>query len=675
MVGLGRHHTGSSKHNFLKVIILICVLIVASRIGMSLFDTNKNNVDAKGIVTHAQDVNLTHVHAHDNDSQLQAKTTICSGITSALNISSWPPVIYHKILEGKGFNDTNHDQLPLDDRQALDTIDQFNRLRPYILSKQLLDVGFTLGTDGYRISKFANRLLESINDAEKPLTIAITGHSFTIGSNCGESRSQDKKCAWPYRLSDRVLGSPFPAVRWKMLQTNAQNSINVAHLIPMLLDEFTNTTTTLDAIILDNAITDRLLGTIWYEALVRTLLQNFPQTLIVSLVDAISGTVGTRKENGVTDFTTKLHAVQDHYGLTVVDMTTMVRHLFNKTDQILLENVNVVQQLLKEYQNITHGNVQVDQLDLLWPQSSHMVSSNGTSLDDFGAQDEFNKGAPVYWANYLPIVQKTKPAYYPANHPPWPTHQYVADSVMHALLRVTRAGLGCDNDEPTLGNIESSPQLINETVADKAQVDACFICLSPLTKIDAKTTQHISNLTSSAATTSNEEGVVVTCGDWKWITDERNRSGWQSDQAGSIIRFRLKIGNKPTISLNYMKSWQRFGNLRLIFLPVMRGASSSTPPLLRCGDVISGNQKDEDNGIMPSIILDGKAAEFSLWEAIVFPNQHARYDLNTARYWAYMNRTVLGLGSKDVEYVDVYVMNPNNDTDRRRIKIQSVQSC
>jgi len=141
-------------------------------------------------------------------------------------------------------------------------------------------------------------------------------------------------------------------------------------------------------------------------------------------------------------------------------------------------------------------------------------------------------------------------------------------------------GLGCginDGEMDSSSSLFFLPSYPETTVAPKEEIDACFICQSPLDRIDAKSTRystvHITNhAVNNTATKSKkeEDAVVVTCGDWKWTTDERNRSGWQSDEFGSIIQFRLKGSDTQTISMTYMRSHDIFGNLRVTFRTVTK---------------------------------------------------------------------------------------------------------
>ena len=102
------------------------------------------------------------------------------------------------------------------------------------------------------------------------------------------------------------------------------------------------------------------------------------------------------------------------------------------------------------------------------------------------------------------------------------------------------------------------------------------------------------------------------------ITDKRKRSGWQSDQRGSLIVFRLQIGNNtqlPTMSLTYMKSHQTFGNLMVTFRPVSKKDAKLMSSLLGCddverfrdlgweGDFDIGRKFANDSTIIPSLLI------------------------------------------------------------------------
>jgi hypothetical protein len=295
------------------------------------------------------------------------------------------------------------------------------------------------------------------------------------------------------------------------------------------------------------------------------------------------------------------------------------------------------------------------------------------------------------------MTRKTKLANYPDNHPSWVTHQYVADTIMYGLLNLVKIGLGCDSPgyKETLDNESASS--LTTSVATKEEINACFICETPLTWIDAKSPQYyyfnfsdIDNSVNTADFESNGGEVVLICGDWKWITDNRNRSGWQSDKYGSIVRFRLRVSTDklPTISMTYMRSHDTFGDLRVTFQAVSRQESSAPIPAFGCKDIDkfevmddeTDDEAEEKTTLVPSLSLDGSLPKFSLWETTVFPPELDDSDVNGQPAWNLLNQTVLSrilaAGSSDdavVEYVDLYVINTNKE--RSRIKIQVVTSC
>jgi len=579
-----------------------------------------------------------------------------------LDISQWPDIVFFE--DHPDFaKSVNHDPNREENVVARATVAEFNRIRNSVLTTTLLDEGINEGSL-YAAQSFAQRFLERGNDS-RPLSIAVTGNSFTIGSNCGENTIQGEGgCAWPNRLAQRwkeLVTRSFgntsnSEIEWRMLQANAQASNNVMHRLPSLIEEYHSNNKTLDVLLLNNGITDRRdredRGAIWFEAVVRVVLEHFPQILIISLVDGIPEFVGKEDASmNIHGFLGSYVIAQDHYNVTRID--------FAKMSRLLRDSDKEIYSALRQ---------QYPESSLLWPQVNKLMYANGTTL-----KEEYcwvrSGGLPIYWANYTPRVEKTKSAYYPTNHPPWTTHQYVADSVLYTLLRVLKTGIGC-NGSRTQREIAAKPPLPETTVADKAEVERCFVCLKPRDQLDARIMKVVVNGTNSSDELSvRESPVVVTCGDWEWITDERKRSGWQSDQAGSLIRFRLKVSEVPTLSLTYMTSHASFGHFRVSFQPISK-ANISSQPLMGCSDVA----KFENETHLPSIWMEGRRPQFSLWDTFTFSG---KLDSNDDKVNKVMKKTVLDkMGeSNDIEYVDMYVLNSNYYGHEKRVKIQTVTSC
>jgi hypothetical protein len=186
---------------------------------------------------------------------------VCKDINSLLDISQWPEIVFFKDRLPGNSNDEEGDALGIDE-------------------------GISEG-GMYAAQSFAKRVLESGFKEARPLSIAVTGNSFTIGSNCGENmRQPSDECAWPSRLArrwtevvTRSLGNATDTntkIEWRMLQENAQGSNNVAHRLPSLIDEYHSENKTLDVIILNNGLSDNMEKP-WLEAIVRVLLEQFPQ--------------------------------------------------------------------------------------------------------------------------------------------------------------------------------------------------------------------------------------------------------------------------------------------------------------------------------------------------------------------------------------------------------------
>ena len=719
------------RYQLLKILVIISCAYRSLKLSPHQYLSNliasagSSSSDGSGsIIANTININTT-----------QTRIDVCAQIYSALNnVSSWPDVIYHKDLPGyvsDGYLKPGENEV---EKQARLTIQQFNQLRQYVLTSKLFDSGYTKG-DLKPAQRFAKRLLEATTTATfatksrhrdyKPLVIVVFGNSFTVGANCGESWDDvDDECAWPNRLKQRMedffLGnlsgeqaksSPdlkeqqmkeYPMIEWKMLQANGQNSGTIAQLLPSILHDFQSQNITPDAILLDNTIGDKHLDAPWFEAIIRVFMQKFPNTVIVSIVDATRYMVEAYSTGqNYNGYPLHLNKVQGHYKLEVIDIANMVMNL-----SLLSPSPP---QLLRHPIMIQHLDTSPKLPDLLWPQSTQMISGSGKVLGDGEANQLFvSDSEPVYFHNFLPRVQKFKMANYPNNHPPWPTHQYVADAVMHGLLKVWQRGLECESigrgdarnyQQDSSNNTSLVPADIHprvnftKSVASKEAIEACFICLSPLTRLDAKSMHQITNFTPDNDNLddamfnirSKDDGSIITpnhdhhpvmviCGDWKWVTDERNRSGWQSDQFGSAIRFRLKVSDKPTVSLTYMKSYDTFGDLRVTFRPVMNDGTTS---ILKCGGVANSTLPSFQHSTLPSLILAGHTGQFSLWETVVFPYKpHKIGDL--PKYFELLNRTVLSLKTSNgssFQYVDLYIENPNADEERSRIKIQTVTSC
>ena len=78
-------------------------------------------------------------------------------------------------------------------------------------------------------------------------------------------------------------------IEWRMFQEKAQGLTNISQKMPAIIDKYCSWNATPDVILLDNSIGDGSYGIErpWFEAIVRAFIESFPDTVLVSLVDAV----------------------------------------------------------------------------------------------------------------------------------------------------------------------------------------------------------------------------------------------------------------------------------------------------------------------------------------------------------------------------------------------------
>ena len=622
---------------------------------------------------------------------------VCARVEESLDMRSWAPVVYHKDRRDgttagkKTFDGGWVTSAEEDDADARATIGEFNRLRASddpVLTEALLREGVRTG-GAYRAARFLERLAESTttNNNPRPLRIAVFGNSFTIGSNCGESTVDDSvECAWPHRLRRRweelfpstaAGGTATATADWFMWQENSQGSLVIAQKLPAFLEHFRSRNTTVDVILMDTSMSGD--ENPWFEAVIRAFLALYPDVLIVSVVDGLRkfvSPVNSQHEKYVR----WLRDVQQAYGLVAVDIARMVGMLRGNSSSSSSSNES--------------GGP-----DRLWPQSDTWVTAGGDEIDDTAMKKNRTASDAYYWRDFVPRVRKKKAANYPNAHPPWPTHQHAADAVAQALLRT--AALGCDllplpegDDTASYAEtIRSPPPLPERTVSPPEAIEASPICLEPLTRIDAKAPPPPPPppLPAPSSTGDGESGAAVVvvdpvCGDWKWVTDERNRAGWQSDEGGSLIRFRLRIGAaNPLVVVTYTASYETFGEFRLTF------RTTDREPLTRCHALSSSQQKNASSSSPPpppSLRLQSRIPRYTLPRVVTFSNRNTVQ--TGAKEWELFNATILSQitakkakeeeeniyddDDDDGHEVDLYVENLGTAS-RPRVKIQMITAC
>ena len=579
---------------------------------------------------------------------------LCARIEQSLDTKTWAPIRYHKDTDSEpqeSFSKTYISSIEEDDADARATIDKFNKIATSnnpVLTQSLFDHGITLGND-HRALSFLEKLTIS-QATNTPVNIAVFGNSFTIGSNCAESTVDDPNfCAWPYRARKRlnellsnISGTTSQdkensiLINWHMWQENAQASVIIANKLPTFIDFFSSRNSTVDAILIDTSMTEprKSRSKPWFEAVIRAMHEIFPNVVVLSIIDGKRNLVTPGEHsllqwlnNALVDYVQWLRDVQEKYQVTVVDIAKMVAQ----------DNKN---------QNVTHP------VDRLWPQSEDMTDSQGIQRNEtymLSLYDEVHTmGNEFYWTNFVPRVRKKVAANYPNAHPPWPTHQYVADTVTQALLRTAHRACVLKKEKKQI----PPSALPVDTVSAKESVQACSICLDPLTSIDAKKPPK-------------SDVVTTICGDWKWITDDRNRAGWQSDEVGSLLRIRFEMGTiDPLVLLTYTGSYATFGNFRVTFR-----RPNENPPLTNC-TALSTNKS------LPSLEFSSSLLEHTLPKIAIFPSKD---HLVTREEFKLLNSTILSSqsaeqGNKTGQTVDMYIEN-TGDHYQHRVKIHMVTAC
>eukprot|EP00747_Dinoflagellata_sp_TGD_P212533 gnl/TRDRNA2_/TRDRNA2_85617_c0_seq1.p1 gnl/TRDRNA2_/TRDRNA2_85617_c0~~gnl/TRDRNA2_/TRDRNA2_85617_c0_seq1.p1 ORF type:complete len:373 (-),score=35.90 gnl/TRDRNA2_/TRDRNA2_85617_c0_seq1:378-1340(-) len=184
--------------------------------------------------------------------------------------------------------------------------------------------------------------------------------------------------------------------------------------------------------------------------------------------------------------------------------------------------------------------------DMLWPFSAP-ANQPGTPFTQIGAS----------WPNFVPKQKVTHQTCEATNHPPWQVHQYVADAVTYALR-----------------------QMLDSTCKRKGRISltqdaAPFRPLSPGHELD-RVTACVQPLSSYSATRPSEKPTVVS-GNWTLYEDVAGRPGWISTEQGSIIRFPVRIGRSPMLTITYLHSYKGLGNAKV---SLIAGSGSSTNTVL-----------------------------------------------------------------------------------------------
>jgi len=365
---------------------------------------------------------------------------------------------------------------------------------PYGLKPEMLELGWVPG-NVFRMKKIAQKLRK-----QEVVEVRTLGGSFTRGHGCSEDSSEGRQtelaCAWPVRAMKR-LQTIFPKSPIHV-QNMAEHGSGSAEIL-MRLGTLAKSGP-IDLMIIDTLANDAMKKddeAAGFEQLLRAITSHFPDTQLLIVED---GCPKCLKNEDALDLRRK---IARHYGIPVMDYAAMVK---------------------------AH-NKDATGFDVLWPYSEPTYSGPYTQ-----------KGHP--WPNFLPKVKVTSITCCAGNHPPWPVHEYVADSVVHAFHQML---------EDVCGSHRSDVQDLPQPLHDQSKLDKFATCLEPLKFYDART--HLDGGVKA------EPQFVA--GDWELCEDMPGRPGWIATKKDSTMTFPISFGKKGVLSVTYLQSYENVGSASL----------------------------------------------------------------------------------------------------------------
>ena len=162
----------------------------------------------------------------------------------------------------------------------------------------------------------------------------------------------------------------------------------------------------------------------------------------------------------------------------------------------------------------------------------------------------------------------TKDDWLVRNHPPWPSHQYVADVVAGCMRHHWERHCGDDGEggeERVHFYDDGTPLITIETsLFDRKILEKLDTCDRPVTQWTA-----VAPLVAAAATahsiTALQDGQVHTSAEWYKLDDRPGKPAWVSTAIGAVIGFDVTFGAVPTLSLTYLRSYETLADAEMWF--------------------------------------------------------------------------------------------------------------
>eukprot|EP00928_Gymnodinium_smaydae_P011050 TRINITY_DN14130_c0_g1_i1.p1 TRINITY_DN14130_c0_g1~~TRINITY_DN14130_c0_g1_i1.p1 ORF type:complete len:623 (-),score=66.71 TRINITY_DN14130_c0_g1_i1:3-1871(-) len=369
----------------------------------------------------------------------------------------------------------------------------------YALTADVESAGWVSG-NSYRMKRLAKKL-----ETNRTIRIMSFGSSFTRGHGCMETTYQSElECAWPTRL-EQWWRKAFPDSDM-VLSNRAEHGANPATVLSGIgavvaaMDEHP------DLVIVDYLVSDITDNAVEFESLIRSLRTLLPETQMLIFNDACETCIERAPLR---------RRIAEHYEIPMVDYAAMVAH---------------------ERSTRPPGFSQ----ERLWPSS--------TSVPPMEATGTFTQ-MKAAWKDFEPTVYVFGMTAEPINHPPWPVHQYVADAIGNAILRMLADV--CGNKE--LKRDEDLAQ--KKPVNSQEDLDKLPVCLHPLTYFSAA-----EEICSTPARNTSYPFLMNAKGGWELKEDVKDRPGWIATKAGATISFPVRFGMHPTLTITYLRSYAGVGN-------------------------------------------------------------------------------------------------------------------
>ena len=152
------------------------------------------------------------------------------------------------------------------------------------------------------------------------------------------------------------------------------------------------------------------------------------------------------------------------------------------------------------------------------------------------------------------------------NHPPWYSHQYLADVVAGCMRHhwERHCGGGWSGGSGGGDKLNEGTPLIttDASLFDSKTLEKLDTCDKPVTQWTAVAPSLAATTTHSM---TNQDGQVHTSADWYKKEERPGKPAWVSTAIGAVIGFDVTFGAVPTLSLTYLRSYETLADADMWF--------------------------------------------------------------------------------------------------------------